>query len=469
VQRKSLAHLRIAAAALSCVLLTTARGRADDLRLAAFTADITVPVGHALMGGGIAPAREIADPLYARGIVLLSAQDKPLVICALDWCQLNNDGYDAWRDGLAAAAGTTRQRVLLACVHQHDAPIYDPAAQRLLDGQGLPGAHCDVRVMHQALGRTRAALAKALAPGPGGLPRVTHVGVGRAEVREIASNRRVIGPDGKVRWPRNSATRNPEIRSAPVGNIDPVLKTISLWAGDRPLAAISCYAVHPMSYYGQGGVSADFPGLARSRRQQDDPSVFQLYFSGCSGDTTAGKYNDGAPENRPVLADRLYRAMVEAWKNTKRSPLERTDLRVAELNLPVRQTGEFEPARLKATLANPAEKPWTRVLAALGLSWQQRVAAGRPIDVPCLALGPARLLLLPGETFVEYQLIAQRLRPDSFVMAVCYVDGAPGYIPDARNAADGFGDSWCWVAPGADRAMVRAITAALDVPTTQGK
>ena len=59
-----------------------------------------------------------------------------------------------------------------------------------------------------------------------------------------------------------------------------------------------------MSYYGKGGVSADFIGLARRRRQEDLPGVFQIYVSGCSGNITAGKYNDGAPENRAVLADR---------------------------------------------------------------------------------------------------------------------------------------------------------------------
>ena len=59
-----------------------------------------------------------------------------------------------------------------------------------------------------------------------------------------------------------------------------------------------------MSYYGAGVVSADFVGLARKRRANDDPSIMQIYASGCSGNVTAGKYNDGAPENRPVLAER---------------------------------------------------------------------------------------------------------------------------------------------------------------------
>ena len=44
--------------------------------------------------------------------------------------------------------------------------------------------------------------------------------------------------------------------------------------------------------------------------------------SGCSGDVTAGKYNDGTHETRLVLVDRMYQAMVKAWDKTKRMPLK---------------------------------------------------------------------------------------------------------------------------------------------------
>jgi len=166
-----------------------------------------------------------------------------------------------------------------------------------------------------------------------------------------------------------------------------------------------------MSYYGRGGVSADFPGLARARRQKDDPSVFQIYFTGCAGDTTAGKYNDGAPENRPVLADKLYQAMVQAFAKTRRMPLDRPEVCVAKMPLKARITGAYEPG----PSAGRARRPRREALAAhpgrVRAEWQERVAADRPIDVPVLKLGPARLMLMPGETFVHYQLIAQRLAP----------------------------------------------------------
>jgi hypothetical protein len=149
---------------------------------------------------------------------------------------------------------------------------------------------------------------------------LTHLGTGKAKVERIASNRRYTLPDGSVRFDRTSSTRNTAAIAAAEGVIDPWLRTLSFWSGDIPLAAVSFYAVHPMSYYGQGEVSADFPGIARRRRQAETSGVEQIYCSGCSGNVTAGKYNDGAKENRAMLADRLRAAMASAWRDTKRHP-----------------------------------------------------------------------------------------------------------------------------------------------------
>src|SRR5215468_8495762 len=126
---------RMALAALglggSIALPLVAKAAPPALTLSTFRADITVPLGHALMGGGIAPAKKIAGPLEAIGIVL-SGSGKPIVVCVLDWCEVRNDAYAAWREALADAAGTTASRVLVSCIHQHDAPIADLEAERIL-------------------------------------------------------------------------------------------------------------------------------------------------------------------------------------------------------------------------------------------------------------------------------------------------------------------------------------------------
>jgi hypothetical protein len=446
------------AVSVLCFLFCDADVRAGESRVATFEADITIPIGHACMGGGVDDAKEIADPLFAKGFVLTGA-GRPVVVIALDWCQCNNDSYDRWRDVLAEAASTTRERVMLATVHQHDAPICDLTAQKLLDEQGLAGYNCDPKFHEQAVRRTAEALKQSL----GSFRTVTHVGVGQAKVERVASNRRVVSPEGAIGWGRGSASGN--VYDAPEGEIDPWLKTISLWDGDTPVLAWSCYAVHPMSHYGKGSVSADFPGMARARRQSDDPSVFQIYFTGCAGDTTVGKYNTGDPANRPVLADRLYRGMLAAWKNTKRQPLGEVVFRVAELPLPARNDGAYTIEAMQKTLADPQATRWQRISAALGLSWRQRVDSGQPVDVPCLDLagGAAQFTILPAESFVGYQLGAQRLRPDSLVMVAGFGDGAAGYVPTDQCWRDGYNDHYCWVPPMTEQLILRAAAQALAV------
>lgn len=414
---------------------------APRFTLAVFSADVTPPVGHPLCGGMVKPAERVADPLSARGFVLRGGGGLPVVFVALDWTELRNDAYEAWRTALAEAAGTTAERVLVHCVHQHDAPYADLEAQRILDRTGLRGFHVDPGFHARAIGGVAAAVRAAPAA------RVTEVGMGEAAVDRIASNRRVV-VDGRPTFKRYSFTSDPAVRDAPEGRIDPALKTLSFWDGARPLAAVSFYATHPMSRYRTGAVSADFVGLARARRQSAHPDVFQIYATGCAGDVTAGKYNDGRAE---PLAGRLESAMARAWEATRRAPIETLALRVARVAFDV-------PPAATPDAAAPAE---ARLMAALGLSWARR--QGRPVDVPALDLGPAQLLLLPGESFVEFQLHAQRVRPDRFVAVAGYGECGPGYIPTEEARAEGYVEEhgYCWVAAGAEARLKSAIEEAL--------
>lgn len=425
--------------------------------LFSFEADITPPLGHALMGGGIVPAQRIDDRLSAHGFVLRGG-GLPVVLVSLDWCEVRNDAYDRWRVVLAKAAGTSKERVLLSCIHQHDAPVADLTAQRLLNEAKAAGSICDLKFHETAVQR----VAKALRDSRRSSRQVTHVGLGQARVERVASNRRYVGPEGTLHFNRTSATRDASSRAQPEGTVDPWLKTLSFWNGERPVLALSCYATHPMSYYGKGGVSSDFIGLARDRRQKEDREVKQIYASGCSGNVTAGKYNDGAPENRPILADRIYQAMAKAWEGTQRLPLTSLRFRSLPLTLEPRNDAGFSQQDLEARLRTDP-KPFGQCLAALGLSWRKRAEARQPIDVPIIDFGPAQLLLLPGEMYVEFQLMAQKLRPDSFVVTLGYGECAPGYVPIERAFEEGDNNlkDWCWVGPGSEARIAVILKEAL--------
>ena len=397
---------RIAAMAGASAIAGTARGDEPRFRLGCVSADVTIPPGHPCMGGGIEPAREVLDPLLARGVVLIGG-DRPVVILAVDWCEIRNEAYERWRAAIAEAAGTTPDRVLVASVHQHDAPVADLEAERLLRDAGAAGSVCDPEFHEVAVGRVAGAVREAVA---GAVP-ITHVGTGSAVVERVASNRRYLRPDGTPAFDRTSTTRDPYARDQPEGTVDPVLRTLSFWDGDRPVAALSAYATHPMSSYGHGLVSADFVGLARRRRQEEDPETFQVYLSGCSGNVTAGKYNDGSPGTREALAGRLSEAMAAAWRDTDRRPLTAIGFRSVPLVLEPRADEGFTVDDLTGRLEHDPS-PFGQCLAAMGLSWRRRCEAGRPIDLPVVDLGGALFALLPAESYVEFQLLAQRLRPD---------------------------------------------------------
>jgi hypothetical protein len=400
------------------------------LHLATFACDVTPPLGHPLCGGWIQPVRGVDDPLWARGVILLGC-GAPVVLCAIDWCGLRNQAHRAWRQALAKAAHTTPERVAVHCVHPHNAPFADVEAQRLIES--VPGAptSLDLKFFERVLGRSAETVKAALA----GTVTFTHVGVGQAKVEQVASNRRILGLDGKVRYVRYSATTKKEVRDQPEGLIDPWLKTLSFWDGEVPRAALYYYATHPMSYYGDGRVSSDFCGLARHKRQADDKNVFQVYFTGCAGNITAGKYNDGAKENRPVLRDRIYTAMKAAWTATRRQKVKEWRWRVQPVKFRPRREASFGAKASGEVLRDPKAAKARRGNAAFQLSWLKRVDT--PIDFTCLDLGGALVLHLPGEPFIEYQLKAQALGKDRFVCVAGYGDGGPGYIPTDRAFFEG--------------------------------
>ncbi len=426
-----------------------------ELKIAVFSADVTIPPGHRCMGILPTKAISVADPLEAQGFVLIGP-DKPLVLLALDWCEVRNGAYDEWRDAIAKAAGTDRQRVLLSSLHQHDAPVTDSGAQHYLDQVGMEGELYDRKFQTECIRRVVEAMLKSMQTSI----RVTHLGHGKANCLHVGSSRKIVYPDGHVKFDRYSSSgSNASLKEADEGDIDPLLRTISFWNEDTPILALHSYATHPMSYYGKGAVSADFVGRARRLRHADNPTIAQIYVSGCSGDVTAGKYNDGTDAMRPLLADRLHTAMKSAWDATVRTPLTASmvKFRNVPLVLPFNDDPEFSREALLKELHDAAQPEGKRILAAMSLSSLDRVERGEPIDLGCADFGVARIVLMPGESFVGYQQLAQILSGDVLTMSIGYGECWPGYIPTQLAFDENFDHDWRWVSKAAAKPMEEAL------------
>jgi hypothetical protein len=221
-----------------------------------------------------------------------------------------------------------------------------------------------------------------------------------------------------------------------------------------------------MSYYRTGVPGPDFPGIARFLRSQDLPNALHLHFTGAGGNIAAGKYNDATPSNRVVLATRLAAGLRSAFEVASRhkTPLAATD--VGWGSVPVVLAARDELA--VETLAEEVRgKPDRGTFAPIdALAFATRARAGHAIDVTCLKVGNARMLHLPGELFVEYQLAARQMRPDLDVFMAAYGDYGPGYIGTAGAYAQGGYEvlpTSSFVGPEAEAPLLNAIGILLEV------
>jgi hypothetical protein len=406
---------------------------AVNLQVATFKVDVTPPVGSPLCDALVPPATGVNDPLSARGIILKADSQQPVVLVAVDWVGIGNEGLDAWRDAIAAACDTTRDRVAVHCLHQHDAPGCDFLAEKIAAEAGVVGEIFPVEFSREAITNAAAAAGDAVSR----LEKVTRVGYGSGIVKKVASNRRILGPDGKVKYGRMTATKDPKIRAFPEGLIDPVMRLVSFWHDDQPLAVLSYYATHPQSYYRTGKVSADYPGMARDERESAEGTKLHIHFNGAGGNIGAGKYNDGSPENRPILAGRVADGMEQAWDNTTKLAVAELEFDWATIGVTLPVADWYDEAECTALLHNSMASTLERVRAARELAWAKRSKDEDVISVARLRLGPIDILHAPGELFVEYQLAAQQMRPQSFVCLAAYGDYGPGYIGTAEAYVQG--------------------------------
>lgn len=401
----------------------TANG-AGELRISTFKSDVTLPVGHYLYDELL---ETVEHPLLAKGIVFDDGRRR-YVLCAVDWCTMRNATHDIFREKLAAAVGTGVSHVAVQCVHQHTAPSYDASGEKILAQiEGAPRRR-DLKFLDETTDRLAAA-AKASVEN---LEKVDRIGCGEAKVDRVACSRRII-ENGKF-YVRFSAVADEKLRDLPEGFIDPMLKTVTLFQGERPLARLHYYATHPQSFYRDGRASWDVPGIARERLEKEE-AVFQVYFTGCAGDTAMGKYNDGTRQARGELAERLYQGMSAAAAATKPVSLGPLCWRTVKVAFPVQSGEGGDRAKNEKVLADAKAKDEERVRAASQLAVSDYLQG--PIELSSLQIGGLYIVHLPGEPMVAFQKYAQSVRPGDFVAVAGYGQGAPGYICTAAAFDEG--------------------------------
>lgn len=418
-------------------------------RITTFVCDATPPKdGHPLIW--LVPVKTVETPLLAKGVVIERGGER-YVLCALDWCGLCNSSHELFRAKLAAGAGVDVSHVAIQCVHPHTAPYTDGDAQKLLDQFENFPTFSDPKFLEDVTDRLAAAVKQSLDH----FQPFDSIGIGQAKVDRVASSRRIT-VDGKF-YGRMSSCTDPKIAALPEGKIDPFLKTITFARGDKPLVRMHYYATHPQSFYGDTRACSDVPGFAR-KRLEDKEGAFQIYFNGCGGNIAMGKYNDRTPRARDELSERLYEGMAASAAATKYQPIESFKWRTTEVKFDPRTDAGFRLEDNLAKMKDAKLDPSTRARAANCVASTQRL--DRPFELSSLEInGDIYILNICGEALLDYQLYAQKERPEDFVAVAAYGDLAPGYICQTADfTVGGYEPSSSIVNPNSEPRLKKAIS-----------
>jgi len=368
----------------------------------------------------------VRDSLFLRGMVIEDerGKDSRILIAALDYCVLAHSAYEQLCDVLADASGTSRKRVVIHCVHQHEAPALNFEAMRYqpqynpTDYQWWPQllAHCEEQVRKTDQ-----------------FQEAQYVGFAETKVDKFASNRRVKGNDGVIhtRW---SCCANLKVRSAPEGLIDPMLRTIAFKNNqDEIIAGMSFYACHPQAGTSGEKFSAEAPGNALERLSRRSKNGFQMYLTGAAGNITAGKYSlpDNPEKNVSVLGERLYNAIKRNMRNLQWEAAVNLEWSEVSFKFPFRK---FDRDKLHEQL----NKDPYEVIAAAQLSTLD-CGIEQDYRICMLKIGSSSIVFLPGEVFVEYQLFANsqaKAAGNNFVAVAANCRWDFMYLPLAKNFSE---------------------------------
>jgi len=418
------------------------------LHLGTFCVDVTPPVGFPTGFGTGDPTEAVRDPLFLRGFIFEDG-GHPCLLASLDYCGLMNSAYDELCAALAQAVATTPDRVSVHCIHQHDAPLLNFEIEAYLGCVTFP------RQWWQGV---VAACAESARAAVAGVEEVSELGWDEVRLRGYASNRRILGGDGKVEGMRYSRCADDALRQAPVGVIDPMLRTLAFKGTDgQVLASMSFYATHPQVSNGRRMYSADAPGEAM-RLVSDQHSGLHAFFTGAGGNITAGKFTSPTDleANLVDFGGRLADGILTNLKGmTLGSPAELEWIRGSFLF----PRAALDKAVLLARITDETSPAHKRLLQAVLLS-SLEYPGNVNYRFSLLRVGACRILLLPGEPFVEYQLLAQSLVPDEFLAVAANCSDNFLYLPQPHHFAEGGYEptSFCWCTEQFEVRFRQAIT-----------
>ncbi len=408
------------------------------MKLTSFQIEVTGLVGAPLCGGLLPISNGIRDPQWARGIILEENKIRT-VFCAVDYCEIGGRFYREWKKLIARAAKTNEDHVMLHSVHQHQAPfLRDDDYAEKIDSR-RPFAYGFTFKERGWWKRVSRLMKKGIRDSLSRFEAVDKIGLGKTIIQKMASNRRILDKKGKVRATRWSICRDKKLQQEPEGLIDPELQSVTFWdRKQKLLGALSFYATHPQSSIGLQMYSSEMVGEMHLILQKKYPGTPFVYFSGCQGQITLGKYSTlNTEKNYRIFGSRLAQGILKSIKSSSLQKEQASDIRVKSLliDFPYKLLGSLK--NWKKKVIDPKVDSFERysLLAMRGAQINRKQLIQQRIFL--YKIGSAQILSLPGEPFIEYQLYGKKVAGKQFVAFAGLGDCTPGYIPTKKAYQEG--------------------------------
>jgi len=412
--------------------------------------DITPPAGTHL-GGDLCryrPVREVADPIYAKALVLADESGRRLCVLSLDLCVMGNEWAAEIRRRVGEKLGLPACAVMLHCTQNHSAPslgqlLFQDASPYITpECWWLCGGdpHYPDFVVPRILEAVQTA-AEALAP-------VTVRHASGVDGR-VAFNRRFIKRDGTVQTIPRSADL-PDVLQVE-GPTDPEVAVVAFYdSSGRMVAALLHHTAHPVSRWTTNEVTASWPGRWCDRfKDAIGPGCVPLVINGCCGNIST--HNPLDPDHRSDddhIAECLTQTTAGALgrlADLAAPPTLQCKSEVLGIARPACDPAELEEAR--AVLERWAEPQWldkeharldpewTFAALLLDMAENYRKHPVFPCEVQAFRIGDVALVGLMGEPFVEGQLTVKLISPAARTLVAHQCNGYVGYIPTREACA----------------------------------
>lgn len=433
----------------------------SSLTIGVGAADITPTPGMPNAYHLNARIRNVVTPLRLQ-VCLLRCGGRQVAIVSADVCAWFGETIADMRRIVAETTGVSPSHVYANASHTHSGPYLHTAAQRLLGAHRL--AFLDWRYYRSFLFAVRRASAEASEAARQAIPvsvRYAHV-----PVRELACNRRVKLPDGRIaaRFGRNVPE---ELKRYPDGVID--AHAAVLWFIDdtgRTVCGLVNFACHATAFSQHAEVCWDYPGFAR-KRMEEAMQCPVLFLQGCAGNVSPGKYTGSDPLADAVrLGGRLAESILNQRGEGCSVPVPQLSARSEThwIGCAMKDSKEQLQRQFTEAVASWKHGSGSAGSAAAAQAGSMVSLAERlciasaypdralPAEVGVIALGEARLVFLPGEMFVQAALAIKREWAGKPVLVMAYGDNTAQYIPDeaAFDEEGGYetGEMWCFCARG---------------------